>query len=298
MKHLVWFRNDLRTEDQYALWKATQHAELVIGVYCIDPRQFAPTSYGFPKTGAYRAQFLWESLRELKRNLKALNIPLFVHYGHPEVYLPELVNTYRIKTVYSQYEWTDEEVKVTNALQQTCPHIELQQLQDGFLFHPDDIPYGSAKEVPEIFTEFRKKCEKLSKIRPLVEPKPMPDSNYFETPEIPSLESCGITPQQPDKRTAFPFKGGENKALARLEDYFFTTENLSQYKQTRNGLIGSDYSSKFSPWLAHGCISPRKIYWEVQQYEAEVCKNEDTYWLIFELIWRDYFRYISQKHGN
>jgi deoxyribodipyrimidine photo-lyase len=36
----------------------------------------------------------------------------------------------------------------------------------------------------------------------------------------------------------------------------------------------------------------------VQQYEAEVCKNEDTYWLIFELIWRDYFRYISQKHGN
>lgn len=298
MKHLVWFRNDLRTEDQYALWKATQQAELVIGVYCIDPRQFAPTSYGFPKTGAFRAQFLWESLRELKRNLKALNIPLFVHYGHPEVFLPDLVNTYRIKTVYSQYEWTDEEVKVTNALQQTCPHIELQQLQDGFLFHPDDIPYGSAKEVPEIFTEFRKKCEKLSKIRPLVEPKPMPDSNYFETPEIPSLESCGITPQQPDKRTAFPFKGGENKALARLEDYFFTTENLSQYKQTRNGLMGADYSSKFSPWLAHGCISPRKIYWEVQQYEAEVCKNEDTYWLIFELIWRDYFRYISQKHGN
>ena len=40
------------------------------------------------------------------------------------------------------------------------------------------------------------------------------------------------------------------------------------------------------------------IYWEVQQFEKKVVKNEDTYWLIFELIWRDYFKYISLKHGN
>ncbi|MCZ8143825.1 DASH family cryptochrome [Flavobacterium sp.] len=298
MKHLVWFRNDLRTEDQYALWKATQHAEKVIGVYCLDPRHFALTSYGFPKTGAYRAQFLWDSLRELKRNLDALNIPLWVFYGEPETVIPELAKTHGITTLFTTYEWTSEERKVSEALKVHMPGIVFHELQDGFLFHPEDIPYTSAKEVPEIFTEFRKKCEKLSKIRPLVEPKTMPKSNYESTPELPTLASCGITTQRPDKRTAFPFQGGENNALLRLEDYFYTTENLSQYKQTRNGLIGPDYSSKFSPWLANGCISPRKIYWEVQQYEAEVCKNEDTYWLIFELIWRDYFRYISQKHGN
>ena len=40
------------------------------------------------------------------------------------------------------------------------------------------------------------------------------------------------------------------------------------------------------------------IYWEVQRYEKEIQKNESTYWLIFELIWRDYFKYISLKHGN
>lgn len=298
MKHLVWFRNDLRTEDQYALWKATQHAEKVIGVYCLDPRHFAQTSYGFPKTGAYRAQFLWDSVCALKRNLDALNIPLWVFYGAPETVIPELAKTHGITTLFTTYEWTSEEQKVSEALKVQMPGIVFHELQDGFLFHPEDIPYTSAKEVPEIFTEFRKKCEKLSKIRPLVEPKTMPKSNYESTPELPTLASCGITTQRPDKRTAFPFQGGENNALLRLEDYFYTTENLSQYKQTRNGLIGPDYSSKFSPWLANGCISPRKIYWEVQQYEAEVCKNEDTYWLIFELIWRDYFRYISQKHGN
>jgi deoxyribodipyrimidine photo-lyase len=98
--------------------------------------------------------------------------------------------------------------------------------------------------------------------------------------------------------SAFPFQGGESIAMKRLENYFFETENLSSYKQTRNGLIGTDYSSKFSPWLANGSISARTIYWEVQQYEQEICKNEDTYWLLFELIWRDYFKYISLKHGN
>ena len=40
------------------------------------------------------------------------------------------------------------------------------------------------------------------------------------------------------------------------------------------------------------------IYWEIKRYEKEIQKNQSTYWLIFELIWRDYFKYISLKHGN
>jgi deoxyribodipyrimidine photo-lyase len=73
---------------------------------------------------------------------------------------------------------------------------------------------------------------------------------------------------------------------------------LSYYKKTRNGLLGKKYSSKFSLWLAFGSISPVSIYHEVKKYEKEVTKNDSTYWLIFELIWRDYFKYISMKHGN
>ena len=63
-------------------------------------------------------------------------------------------------------------------------------------------------------------------------------------------------------------------------------------------MIGTDYSSKLSPWLANGCISAKTIYWKVKEYEAEFGANESTYWLIFELVWRDYFKYISLKHGN
>lgn len=61
-------------------------------------------------------------------------------------------------------------------------------------------------------------------------------------------------------------------------------------------MIGADYSSKFSAWLALGCISPRFIFRELQQYEKEFGANDSTYWLVFELLWRDYFRFMMKKH--
>ncbi|NQX93050.1 MAG: DASH family cryptochrome, partial [Flavobacteriales bacterium] len=99
-------------------------------------------------------------------------------------------------------------------------------------------------------------------------------------------------------RSALQFKGGIENAWERLNQYFWDREGLSTYKNTRNGLLGEDYSSKFSPWLAKGCISSRQIYWEVKRYESEVTSNQSTYWLIFELIWRDYFRFVSMKYGD
>ena len=55
-------------------------------------------------------------------------------------------------------------------------------------------------------------------------------------------------------------------------------------------MVGSEYSTKFSPWLAAGCLSPRQIYSEIRRYESEHGSNQSTYWVIFELLWRDYFR--------
>jgi deoxyribodipyrimidine photo-lyase len=56
----------------------------------------------------------------------------------------------------------------------------------------------------------------------------------------------------------------------RLNPLFFETKNLSVYKETRNGMVGEAYSSKFSAWLAMGCISPRTIYKEIRAYERKM----------------------------
>jgi deoxyribodipyrimidine photo-lyase len=71
---------------------------------------------------------------------------------------------------------------------------------------------------------------------------------------------------------------------------------LKRYKHTRNGLLGADYSSKLSPWLANGSLSPRTVYREIRRYERERVKNNSTYWLVFELIWRDYFSFLARKY--
>ena len=299
MNNLVWFRNDLRVQDNNSLFLATKNAKKVIGAYCLDPRQFELNKHGFKKTEKFRAKFLLETLRDLKNNLAALNIPLFIFLDTPENALRQLVDEFAIDVIYLQKEWTPDEVKVNENLAELIPNTKFIETHDQFLFHPDDIPYPNFEKIPEVFTEFRKKCEKECKIRPSVTVATMSKDNFIETSNVlPSLEDLGLESFRLDKNSAFPFRGGETAALKRVENYFFETENLSQYKKTRNGLIGESYSSKLSAWLANGSISARTIYWEVQNYEQQVCKNEDTYWLVFELIWRDYFKYVSLKHGD
>lgn len=70
------------------------------------------------------------------------------------------------------------------------------------------------------------------------------------------------------------------------------------YKSTRNELSGIGFSSKLSPWLAQGALSARKAFESLKYYEVQYGSNEGTYWLWFELLWRDYFRLLHLKYGK
>lgn len=300
---LVWFGNNLRVNDNMALALACEQHETVVGVFCFDPNWFKETGYGFKKTEKFRARFLIESVEELKQHLLKHNIPLYVHFENPKEVLPKLIEKYGFSHIYLQKEWTQEETdtlkQVKKSLLELLLEVEWVEIYDQFLFHPEDIPYSSFSSIPDIFTEFRKKCEKFSEVKNEVNINGFYNPTHIENQtEIPTRKALGFQDFETDPRSAFPFKGGEIQAIARLNEYFWETKKLAWYKKTRNGLLGKDYSSKFSPWLANGCISARQIFWEVKKFEAEVTKNQDTYWLIFELIWRDYFKYVSLKHGN
>jgi deoxyribodipyrimidine photo-lyase len=62
-----------------------------------------------------------------------------------------------------------------------------------------------------------------------------------------------------------PIAGGETVALARLRHYLWDTDAVSTYFDTRNGMLGADYSTKFAPWMAAGCLSPRTIYHQLKK---------------------------------
>ena len=296
---LVWFRNNLRVDDNQVLQHAIAQNKHIIAAYCFDPRHFATDVYGFKKTEQFRAKFLLETIAELKYNLRAINIELFVFSERPEDCLPQLISEYNITDIYVQKEWTSEELEVfENVKKSVSTRIQFNTYYDQFLYHPDDIKMGFS-DIPQVFTNFRKSVEKQSQIRSAVITQAAEAiKNIENNTEIPSLQDLGFEYFETNQNTAFPFKGGENSALTRLNHYFFKTKKLGFYKKTRNGLVGADFSSKFSPWLANGSISARTIYWKVKEFEKEHYKNQSTYWLIFELIWRDYFKYISLKHDT
>ncbi|MGS2726586.1 DASH family cryptochrome [Psychroserpens sp. BH13MA-6] len=296
---IVWFRNDLRVQDNTVLESAISNHKSVIACYCFDPRTFENTPFGFKKTGKYRAKFLIESVKDLRSNLKKLHIELFVFVDKPEIALQQLVTTHDCNHVYYQEEWTSEECTVLKRIKDTLPDsIHYHSYYDQFLFHPNDIGM-TPSEIPKVFTQFRKTVESKFNVRPIQKIHVADKIKHLiNTTPIPSLADLGFSEFETHPNTAFPFKGGETAAFERLNQYFFDSKKLGVYKKTRNGLIGTDYSSKLSAWLANGSISARTIYWKVRQFEQEHFKNDSTYWLIFELIWRDYFKYIALKHGT
>ncbi|TDP61157.1 DASH family cryptochrome [Flavobacterium dankookense] len=296
---VVWFKTDLRLHDNETLVKAIAQNDSIVPVYCLDDSHFETNSFGFKKTGSFRAKFLLESLQDLNNQLQALGSGLIVVQGKPEEEIPKIVKQYKASKVYAKREVAYEE-KQTEALVQSelwKLQCELVTFSTSTLYHAEDLPF-SIKDIPDVFTSFRKKTEKDSKIRTafdsptaIVSPELMPF-------DLPTLTSLDLEEVKMDKRSAIQFKGGETEAIKRLNHYFFETHAIAKYKETRNGLVGADYSSKFSAWLAMGCISPRYIYQELKKYETLHVENESTYWLVFELLWRDYFRFMMKKYQN
>ncbi len=317
---VLWFRNDLRLHDNAIVNEAAEAVgkgmvDDVLPVFCFDSRWFHETSFsnGHLKTGAYRAQYLLESVENLKQKLQSVGSDLVVRLGPPEVELPKLCPPDGTMTVYAQREVTSEETRAEVAVRRALKRCgsELELFWGSTLYHVDDLPFDMHK-MPTVFTPFRNKVENSADVRrcfpsPKIGQLPLPrdiiDIDYIpkSIEELNSIVPDGNpvlqTPAK-DDRAAFDMKGGEDVALQRLQYYLWESKLIEKYFDIRNGMVGGDYSTKLAPALAHGCISPRYMYWQIQQYEKERVANKSTYWVVFELIWRDYFKYYALAQGD
>lgn len=296
---IVWFKTNLRVADNEALYAACQSNAQVIPVYCFDHSHFAKTAFETKKTGNFRAAFLLESLANLEENLRKLNSGLVILKGKPEDEIYKIAESYKATIIYAQqeiaYEEQATEKRVKAALKKL--NCEFKTFETNCLYTENQLPF-ERNELPDVFTNFRKLVEQVTKVEhPLPQPSKI-NTPKIEQPVFPTLRDLDLTKVEPEKRAALAFKGGETEALARLKHYFEETKCISTYKETRNGLIGADYSSKFSAWLALGCISPKTIYHQLKVYESKFDANESTYWLFFELLWRTYFRLVVKKYGR
>lgn len=277
-RSIVWFKTDLRLHDNETLIKAIAQSDEIIPVYCFEDSQFETTQFGFKKIGNFRAQFLLESLTDLDQNLRAIGSGLLIMKGKPEVEIPKIVTEYKVSKVFAKREVSYEEKQTEARVQEELFKLkcELKTFSTSTLYHAEDLPF-SIKDIPDVFTNFRKKTEKDAFIRDSFEEPKQINSPEIESLKLPSLQELGLDFQPIDSRAVLQFKGGETEAIARLNHYFYKTKCISEYKETRNGLVGADYSSKFSAWLALGCISPRFIHDELKKYQQQFGANESTY---------------------
>ena len=294
---LIWYRNDLRVDNHSGLFNAIRNSDKILGFYCFNPKMFELNELNFHKTDNYRAKFLIESVENLKTELKKNNISLIIKIGDPVEELTNIISNKNINNIYFQNEWTEEEVLEEKSLKNKCVGVKFHSFYGQFLYDPEDL---EIQNISNVFTNFRKHCEKKIEVRNLTDSisKLNPYNLIREDYNVPTLADLGLNDFDVDSRSAFKFKGGSDSAKERVDYYLWKSNKISYYKKTRNGLIGIDYSSKFSAWLSNGSISPIEIFWQIKDYEKNILKNQSTYWLIFELIWRDYFKYISMKYGN
>ena len=302
---LVWFRNDLRLHDHRALRRAIRRADHIACVYVVNSASFETTRFGFDRVGKFRLKFLRESLIDLLENLSQIGGTLHVLVGDPVIVLPKLASDIGATTVHCHREYASEEKTTQKRVCKSLGKVgcELDASSANSLYEVDDLPF-SIPELPELFTKFRGKVEKQSDVQAAIPaPTEVPDlpptlANKIQSQAIDDIATLQWESFEVDDRSVMDFRGGESEGLKRIEQYFWRDDCLREYKVTRNGMLGANYSSKFSPWLALGCLSPRHIHDEVRRYEDERTKNDSTYWMIFELLWRDYFAFIVAKHGR
>lgn len=283
-------------------------------------------------------RFQTEAVYDLQNRLRERGSDLLIRFGQVDEVVENVIKALQARGdevvgLEMQKEICSEEVQVERSLAKRllrlgCPPIRFHHSKH--LIHRDDIPFD-VKDTPDVFTPFRKRVEALGKamVRPLIpdlerflpfpeseDDKIVDDPNYGR--QVEGLGMAGVLkhlllpltdtyeskygdPNNPKHRSsAFPWGGGETCALDRLEYYFTTGQPppVATYKETRNMLVGHAYSTKMSPFLSIGCISARQIYAALDAHEEKYGSNQNTYWVRFELLWRDYFLYVSEKFGD
>lgn len=300
---IVWFRQDLRIHDNEALLDALRHAQEVLPVYVFDERVFKGETrwYHFPKTNRFRARFIIESVIDLRKTLRRLGSDLIVRVGKPEEILFDLADRVKSSWIFCNRERMQEELDVQDALEQNLWSIgqEMRYSRGKMLYYTADLPFPIT-HTPDTFAQFRKEVERYVPVR---EPLPAPDNLgpltiAVEAGTIPTVADFGLADPAPDERGVWPFRGGESEGLRRLQHFLWETDHIQDYHDARHGLIGEAFSTKFSPWLAQGCLSPKMVYHELKRYEAARGASDSVHDVVLQLLWRDYYRLMGKKHGS
>ncbi|KAI9809279.1 MAG: hypothetical protein M1825_002570 [Sarcosagium campestre] len=296
---------------------------------------------GFWRCGPHRARYLAESVWDLKSHLEDVGSGLAIRVGMVGDVISNLLRDFKEKSLDTKVvgvwmtgeEGVEEkrEEREVKAIAQNAG-VQFKLWADEKYFIDDrDVPYKRPLDIPDVFTSYRKSVEPLRQApRPVLPtPKKIPPfpplslipeqtapftapndlASTIEALEAPLNVSKDLTkpPTMPSKiKSAHPFGGGETAAQARLK-HLIASGAMTDYKDTRNGLLGTDFSTKLSAPLALGCLTARQIHAALLAFEEGTSgptgpgygkgETKGSAAVRFELLWRDYMRLCTRKFG-
>lgn len=282
---LIWFNNDLRVHDNAALLEASLNCERLICLFCYDNAWFKATGLNAKPLGDNRHAFLNQSILDLSEQLARRGQSLIIVSGDPVAEISSIIRRFSVEAVYRSHHVGVYENRQWQHLKADFPRIHFESVSTHTLFRQEQLPF-SIENLPESFSRFRRQVEALDMDPPLMMPKQLPEPVESLIEES---QGFAITDDQKSQ-----FEGGEKAALAQLEAYF-SSDRPAHYKHWRNELDGWSNSTKFSPWLANGNLSVRRLLKRLRDFEQDEVANESTYWIYFEILWREYFQWVATK---
>lgn len=292
---IYWFNHDLRLHDNKLLQKASEHVDRLHCVYFDElktmyDRRFLPVEIDDSAKREFKMQALGELNQSLMQLGQVLHQVSVTSLDEAVSQLEQMFDYYSITDLYvaNSASWYIDYVVTKALLKRT--DIVLHRDDTESLFHQTILPFD-LEDLPHSFTRFKNKMESI------VVPSPSQTTTQLPRPMnnrdgLPASYGC----EPSSLKLHSSVRGGELAGLGHVRDYFATQAALS-YKSTRNELDNWSSSTKFSLWLANGNVSPRAVVNQLHRFEQKHGSNESTYWILFELLWREYFHWYSHKYG-
>jgi deoxyribodipyrimidine photo-lyase len=282
MAIIHWFRRDFRLHDNTALWHACRDAaDGVIPVFIFDDAILR-----HPDCGAPIVRFMLDCLGELRSSLQAEGGDIVLLHGEPLEKLRELARQTGATAIYFNKDYAPAAVERDEKVERTliASGIAVKRFKDHVIFEEREILTASGGRPYTVYTPYKNAWLKLfqqQRVESLGKPKLVFAKSMRKLKSRP-MPTAGELGFQSSHQIDIP--AGETAALRQLEA--FCKSKLKDYKTNRD-FPAIDGSSRLSPHLRHGTISPRQCL-----DAALKTRSEGADCWISEIIWRDFYQQV------
>ncbi|AVA21378.1 MULTISPECIES: deoxyribodipyrimidine photo-lyase [unclassified Rhizobium] len=278
---LLWFRKDLRLDDNHALQAAATSDRPVIPVYI---RERGEKASG--PLGAAQEWWLHHSLVALQKALHALGSKLILRQGDAQTVLEKLLAETGAEAVVWNRRYDPAGIAVDTQVKRALRDngIEANSFAGQLLHEPTRLRSGTGNHYKS-YTPFWRALEQSGEQPfPIVAPEQLPAPGHW--PHSNSLDSWSLLPSKPNWASDFPdiWTPGEAAAHEKLENFVETA--LDGYAVDRD-FPDKPATSLLSPHLALGEISPARI-WHATRALAGKVRTDDIVRFRKELVWREF----------